>query len=74
MAHVNALSRIFAYVERMPIERELEFKQLQDSRLNEIAEKLEFEDNDKFELLDDLVYKKGPDKSRFVVPEAMIRK
>jgi len=24
-------------------------------------------------LLDGLVYKKGPDKSRFVVPEAMIR-
>lgn len=55
----------------MPVERELEFRQLQDSHIESIAKDLEFEDNDKFKLIDGLVYRKGPDKSRFVVPAAM---
>jgi len=73
MSHVDALSRISAYVEYMPLERELEFKQLQDQKLKEIAEKLEFQENDMFQLIDGLVYKKGPDKPRFAVPESMTR-
>lgn len=40
MAHVDALSRIVAYVEAMPIEKELQFCQLQDPQLKLIAESL----------------------------------
>ncbi|XP_071570613.1 uncharacterized protein [Temnothorax nylanderi] len=53
--HVDALSRHDGLVEALPLERELEFKQLRDHRSKEIAEKLEFEDNDKLELIDGLV-------------------
>ncbi|KMQ87526.1 hypothetical protein RF55_13169 [Lasius niger] len=51
---------------------ELQFRQLQDSRLKNIAEDLEFADDEKFELIEGLVYKKGPDKPRFVIPESMV--
>lgn len=36
----------------MPIERELEFRQLQDCRIKEIADELEFHESSKFELVD----------------------
>jgi len=74
MSHVDILSRISAYVKHVPLERELEFKQLQDQRLKEIAEKLEFEENDILQLIDDLVIKKfikKSDKSRFAIPESI---
>ncbi|KMQ86352.1 retrovirus-like pol polyprotein, partial [Lasius niger] len=74
MSHVDALSRIVAYMDSMPLERELEYKQLQDTRLKSIAEQLEYEDNDKFVLLEGLVFRKGPDKSRFAIPDSMINK
>lgn len=48
MSHVDALSRQVFYVNYLPIERELEFRQLQDPRIKSIAEDLEFNDNDKF--------------------------
>lgn len=47
-------------------------KQLQDNRLKEIAENFEFKDDDKFILLDGLVYRKQLDKHRFIVPDALI--
>lgn len=72
MAHVDALSRQVCYLEVLPVERELEFRQLQDHCLKEIANELEYNDRDKFELIDGLVYRKGQDRSRFVVPESMI--
>lgn len=72
MVHVDALSRIVAHIETMPLEKELEYKQLQDQKLKSISEDLEFSNNDKFTLINGLVYKKGPDKPRFAVPEAMV--
>jgi len=71
MSHVDALSRIIAYNEPM-LERELEYRQLQDLRIKDIAEDLEFADNEKFIFIEGLVYKKGSDKHRFVVPEPMV--
>lgn len=72
MAHVDALSRQVFYVNALPIERELEFRQLQDNRLKEIAKELEFQANEKFQLIDGLVYKKDSDNYKFCVPDAMI--
>lgn len=72
MAHVDALSRIVALVDCMPLEKELEYRQLKDSKLKSIAESLETAEDKRFELLDGLVYRKDNDKSRFVVPESMI--
>lgn len=45
MAHVDALSRQVCYLEVLPLERELEFRQLQDARLKEIADSLEYGDS-----------------------------
>jgi len=45
MAHINALSRQIYYLKVLPIERELEFKQLQDVRLKEITTDLEYGEN-----------------------------
>lgn len=76
MAHVDALSRIVASISLLPLERELEFRQLKDSFIKEIAMDLETsEDNkakEKFEIIDGLVFKKGPDKSRFYIPDSMV--
>jgi len=72
MAHVDALSRHVGFIDALPLERELEFRQLRDPRIKEIANKLEFEDHDKFELIEGLVYRKEGDRSRFVVPENMV--
>lgn len=71
MTHVDALSRKISYVESFPLERELEFKQLQDATLRKIAEQLEWSNDEKFELIEGLVYRKAEDRSRFVVPESM---
>lgn len=56
----------------MSPEKELEFKHLQDSNLKIIAHDLEFAEYEKFEILDDLVYRKGSDHLRFVVLESMV--
>lgn len=48
------------------------FKQLQDPRLSEIAWELEYNDSEKFQLIEGLVYKKDTDHARFVVSETMI--
>lgn len=71
MAHVDALSRQILYLEAMPLERELEYRQLQDTKLKEIANELEFRDDDKFELIEGLIYR-NVDRSQFVLSESMI--
>lgn len=72
MAHVDALSRAVNYVDALPLERELEFRQLKDAHLQSIAKELEFSDSKKFELIDGLIYRKDIDRPRFVIPEAMV--
>lgn len=72
MSHVDALSRQIAFVHALPLERELEFRQLHDKKIQEIATNLEFEDNEKFVSIDGLVYRKEKDRPRFVIPESMV--
>lgn len=72
MVHVDALSRVSAYIEYMPLEKELQYRQLQDPKLKVIAESLSQNEHEKFELFDGLVYRKGTYSPRFVVPEEMI--
>lgn len=72
MAHVDALSRSIAFVNQLPLERELEVKQLTDPKILDISRKLELENSDKFALVNGLVYKKENDNLRFVIPESMI--
>lgn len=45
---------------------------MQDVRLKEIANELEYGDSEKFSLLDGLVYKKDEDRVRFAIPDSMI--
>jgi len=72
MAHVDALivSRVINLVETLPLEKELEYRQLQDPRLKFLARDLEYENHEKFDLIEGLVFRKGIDK--FVIPESMI--
>lgn len=72
MVHVDALSRIIALVSSLPLERELEFRQLRDPVIKEIATSLQQVSNKKFELIEGLVFRKGPDKPLFYVPESMV--
>lgn len=73
---VSPLFQVFAgeteFKEPMPLERELEYKQLSDPKLSEIALELDHTDSDKFELIEGLIYRKGSDHPRFVVPDSMI--
>lgn len=48
MAHVDALSRLVFYVNTLPLERELELRQAQDTKLSAIANDLEYADHEKF--------------------------
>lgn len=72
MLHVDALSRSVGYVNELPLERELEFRQLADPRIKEISNSLEYNDSDKFALVNGLVYKKDNENLKFVVPESMV--
>lgn len=56
----------------LPLERELEFHQLADPKIHEIARELEMQDNDRFNLIDGLVYRRENGNMKFVVPESMI--
>lgn len=58
MAHVDALSRAVAYVNKIPIEREVELRQLTDPKIIDLCNQLEYKDNDKFALVNGLIYKK----------------
>jgi len=72
MKHVDALSRSMAYVKEISLERELELRQLADSQIQAIANKLEYSDDEKFALVNGLVYRKDSNNLKFVVPDAMI--
>ncbi|KMQ87572.1 retrovirus-like pol polyprotein [Lasius niger] len=72
MAHVDALSRVVHMIDALPLEKELEYRQLQDPRLKFLARDLEYEGHDKFDLIDGLVFRKAIDKPRFVIPESMV--
>jgi len=72
MAHVDALSRIVAFAEAMSLEKELQYKQLQDLKFKDLSAKFEGKDHHKFELLDGFIFRKGLDKPRFAVPDSMI--
>jgi len=72
MQHVDALSRSVGYVNELPLERQLEFRQLADNRVQEISRGLEFNDHEKFSLVDGLVYRKEGENLKFVVPEEMV--
>jgi len=74
MAHVDVLSRQVYFAEMIPVERELEFRQLQDARLKEIAMSLEFCESSKYKgfQLIGLVYKKENKKTFFAVPDTMV--
>jgi len=56
VAHVGVLGKISAFIEALS----LELKQLQDPKIKEISEQLEFSDHPKFELIQGLVYRKDP--------------
>lgn len=72
MVHVDALSRCVAYVNEPPLEGRLELLQLTDHKILEISKKLELEDDDKFKLVNGLVYKNIDDRLKFMVPESMV--
>lgn len=73
MTHVDALSRIIALVDEMPIERQLEFKQLHDPAIKSIIDKMENSESDKkFELHKGLLFRKNQNNPLFVVPENMV--
>lgn len=72
MRHVDALSRAVAYVNELPLERELEFRQLADPRIREISNDLEVNESDRFALVNGLVYRKDGESLKFVVPDTMV--
>jgi len=72
MNHVDALSRSVGAVDEFPLERKLEYLQLSDLELRKISRKLEVEDDDRYSLVNGLVYRKVDKNLRFVVPESMI--
>lgn len=67
IAHVDALSRAIAFVEALPLEKEMQYGQLQDTKNKSIANDLKFQDHEKFELIDSLVFRKGIDKPYFLL-------
>lgn len=72
MTHVDALSRVVCLVDALPPEKELECRQLQDPQLKVLARDLEYENHEKFGLIDGLIFRKGINKPHFIVPESMI--
>jgi len=72
MIHVDALSRSVGAVDELPIERRLEYLQLADPELRKISRKLEVEDDERYSLVDGLVYRKIEHSLRFVISENMV--
>jgi len=74
MSHVDALSRVYIYIvtsiKLMSLDKELQFRQLKDSHLQSIAQHLEKSNDEKYTLVNGLVFKKDPDKPKFVVPDS----
>jgi len=74
MVHVDALSRSVGAVEELPIERKLEYLQLSDPELRKISRKLELIEDERYSLVDGLVYRRVENNLRFVVPDSMIHR
>jgi len=55
----------------MPLERELQYKQLQNPKFRNPSTKFKREDHHKFELLYGLSFRKDPDKLQFAVPDSI---
>jgi len=72
MVHVNALNQNVGAVNELPLERKLEYLQFLDPEIKTISLRLEFQDDAKFSLVDDLIYKKINDSFKFVILESMI--
>jgi len=72
MAHVDALSRVVCFTDSILLEKELQFRQMQDTQLKAIGENLELKEHNKYELIDGLVFRKGLHKHRFIIPGSMI--
>jgi len=72
MSHVDALSRISSITRYKSIDEELQYRQLTDPKIQAISNLLETSDHEEYTLIDGLVYKKGPDKPKFYVPEPMV--
>jgi len=72
MVHVDALSRSVGAIDELPIERKLEYAQLADPEIRKVSRRLELEDDNRFALIDGLVYCKVDENFRFVIPEAMV--
>jgi len=66
------LSCSIVYVNEVLLEREFELRQLSDAKIQDIASSLEYSDNEKFILINGLVYKKNNEDLKFVVSDAMI--
>lgn len=57
----------------LPFESELEFRQLNDPRIKEISENLEYKEDNKFDMINGLIYRKDGENRKFVVPESMVK-
>lgn len=66
------LSRGVAYVNQLPLERELELRQLTDPKILNLSQELELKEDPKFLLIDGLVYRRHGNQKRFVVPDSMM--
>jgi len=69
MVHVD--SRSIGAVDELPIERKLEYLQLADIELRKISRRLELEEDERYSLVDGLVYQKVEGHLRFVIPETI---
>jgi len=74
MQQVDALSCSVGYVYELPLEKKLEFRQLAGPEVRKISADLELNENDRFKLIDGLVYKKVGEDYKFYIPEAANRK
>jgi len=72
MSHVDALSRVSSISPNKSIDEELLYRQLTDPQIQAISNLLETSDHEEYTLIEGLVYKKGPDKPKFYVPEPMV--
>jgi len=59
-------------VNELPVEKKLEFLQFSDSEIKTISRRLELEDDERFSLVDSLVYRKVDNSLKFVISESMI--
>jgi len=58
-------------VESMPVERELQYRQLDDPNICDIAQRLKEAKRKKFILIDGLVYRKDSSRPKFIISEAI---